>query len=150
MTTQMLAHAGVLTWRRVPMLATAALLGLASAAPPSVVAAQSSNPPTVQVICLLSPGGGVARIVRVTYPAPVKNVHVFWPVGGGANVVHHPPAPANKVYSLAVPAGSYALKYVTQRTDGGYPPFFYSYDPVIVIQPSTGCQRSKAVGTPSS
>lgn len=71
----------------------------------------------------------------MTYAAPVKNVHVFWPVGGGANVVHHPPATASKVYSLAVPAGSYALKYVTQTTYGGYPPFFYSYDPVIVIHP---------------
>eukprot|EP01036_Dinobryon_divergens_P033050 gene33050-42760_t len=129
--------------RRVPMLATAALLGLAVTAPPAGVAAQGSNPPTVQVICQLSLGGGAVPIVRVTYAAPVKNVHVFWPVGGGANVVHHPPATASKVYSLAVPAGSYALKYVTQMTYGGYPPFFYSYDPVIVIQPSTGgCQGS--------
>jgi hypothetical protein len=143
-------HDRALEGRRPPMLATAVLLGLAAVSLPSAVAAEGSNPPTVQVICQLTPGGGMARIVRVTYPVPVKNVHVFWPVGGGANVVRLPPATAIKVYSLAVPAGSYSLKYVTQRTDGGYPPFFYSYDPVIVVQPSTGCQGSKAVGTPSS
>ena len=137
------AHERAFEGRRAPMLATALMLGLAAVIPPSAVAAQGSNPPTVQVICQLTPGGGAAPIVRVTYAAPVKNVHVFWPVGGGANVVHHPPATASKVYSLAVPAGSYALKYVTQTTYGGYPPFFYSYDPVIVIQPPTGgCQGS--------
>ena len=78
------------------MLATAALLGLASAAPPAGVAAQPVNNPIVQVICQVN--GGVARTVRVTYPATaVKNVHVFTPISGGANVVIYPPATANQV-----------------------------------------------------
>ena len=82
--------------RRAPMLATAALLGLASAAPPAGVAAQPVNNPIVQVICQVN--GGVARTVRVTYPATaVKNVHVFTPISGGANVVIYPPATANQV-----------------------------------------------------
>ncbi len=139
--------------RRIPMLAATALLGLASAAPPSGVAAQTSNLPIVQVICQVN--GGVAQTVRVTYPAmAVKNVHVFAPVGGGSNIVLHPPATANQVYNLVVPAGRYRMKYATQTTFGGYPPALSAYNPVIVIPPfkivGRMCERSQVVGTPSS
>ncbi len=134
--------------RRAPVLA-AALLGLASAAPPAGVAAQPANNPIVQVICQVN--GGVARTVRVTYPATaVKNVHVFTPVSGGANVVFYPSATANQVYTLAVPAGSYKMTY--QPVGGGITMSYYN--PVIVIPPfkvvGRMCERSQAVGTPSS
>ena len=136
--------------RRAPMLAAALLLGLAAVIPTSDVAAQGSNPPTVQVICQVS--GGVARTVRVTYPVPVKNVHVLEPLSGGSNVVIHPAA-SLKVYLLAVPAGSYRVRYAPQLTSGGYPPMLSS-GPVVVIPPFTvsagRCQRSQAVGTASS
>lgn len=115
-----------------PGLAAAALL--APALSPSAAAAQTANPPTVQVICEVN--GGTARTVRVTYPAAaVSNVHVFKPLSGGANVVIHPPAAASQVYSLAVPAGRYRLSYATRMTSGGYPPMMHSYGPVIVIAP---------------
>lgn len=153
MTTKMIARAGVLTRPKGLASAAAILAGLVCAAPPSGVAAQNTNLPIVQVICQVN--GGVARTVRVTYPAAaVKNVHVFTPVGGGANVVIHPPATANQVYSLAVPAGSYKMKYATQTTYGGYPPVMSFYNPVIVIPPfkvvGRMCERSQAVGSPSS
>lgn len=140
--------------RRALMLAGSAIMaGLAPIVPPSGAVAQSSNNPTVQVICLVS--GGAAQTVRVTYPASaVKNVHVFTPTGGGANVVVHPPATASQVYSLVVPAGSYTLRYATQMATGGYPPIMTSYNQVIVIPPFTivgrMCQRRQAVGSPSS
>jgi hypothetical protein len=127
----------------------AILVALAGAAPPSVGATQNSNNPIVQVICQVN--GGVAQTVRVTYPAAaVKNVHVFTPVSGGANVVFQPPSMANQVYTLAVPAGSYKLMY--QPVGGGITMFYYN--PVIVIPPfkvvGRMCERRKAVGTPSS
>lgn len=139
--------------RRAPALAAAVLVGLLSAAPPSGVAAQAANNPTVQIIC--EAGGGPARTVRVIYPtAAVKNVHVFTPLSGGANVVIYPPATANQVYQLAVPAGSYKMKYATQMSTGGYPPSLTTYGPVIVIPPfrvERGiCQRSQRAGSPSS
>lgn len=139
------------TRRRHGFASAAALLaGLACAAPPATVVAQSSNNPMVQVICQVS--GGVAKTVRVTYPVPVKNVHVFEPLSGGSNMVIHPAA-SLKVYLLAVPAGSYRVKYASQLTSGGYPPLLSS-GPVIVIPPFTvaagRCQRSQAVGAPSS
>ena len=128
----------------------AILAGLASAVTPAGVGAQPANNPIVQVICQVS--GGVAKTVRVTYPVPVKNVHVLEPLSGGSNVVIHPVA-SLKVYLLAVPAGSYQLKYAPQLTSGGYPPMLSS-GPVIVIPPFTvaagRCQRSQATGTPSS
>jgi hypothetical protein len=136
--------------RRPPMVAAALLLGLAAVIPPSGVAAQGSHRPIVQVICQVS--GGVAKTVRVIYPVPVKNVHIFEPQSGGSNVVIHPAA-SIQVYLLAVPAGSYRVKYAPQLTSGGYPPLL-SPGPVIVIPPFTvaegRCQRSQAVGTPSS
>lgn len=129
--------------------AAAILVGLACAGPPSGVAAQGSNLPIVQVICQVN--GGVARTVRVIYPAAaVKNVHVFTPLSGGANVVIYPPVTANQVYTLAVPAGSYKMMY--QPLGGGITMFYYN--PVIVIPPfkvvGRMCERSQAVGTPSS
>ena len=115
--------------------------------------AQASNLPIVQVICLVN--GGTAQTVRVTYPvAAVKNLHVFYPVGGGSNVVIHPSGIARQVYSLVVPAGRYTLKYATQTSYGGYPPNLSSYHPVIVIPPfkvvGRMCERSQVVGSPSS
>lgn len=153
MTTEMLATARVFTRRKGLASAAAILAGLAGAAPPSILAAQTSNAPIVQVICEVN--GGVARTVRVTYPAmAVKNVHVFTPLSGGANVVIHPQATANQVYRLVVPAGRYKMKYATQTTYGGYPPVLNNYNPVIVIPPfkvvGRMCERSQAVGTPSS
>lgn len=141
-------------WRRRSVPAVAAILvGLASTAPPSVVAAQATNLPIVQVICLVN--GGTAQTVRVTYPATaVKNVHVFTPVSGGTNVVIYPSTTAKQVYSLVVPAGRYNMKYATQTSYGGYPPVLSSYHPVIVIPPfkvvGQMCERSQVVGAPSS
>lgn len=139
--------------RRFLAPAAAILVGLASAAPPSGVAAQASNNPIVQVICVVN--GGTAQTVRVTYPAmAVKNLHVFTPISGGSNVVIYPSGAANQVYSLVVPAGSYKMKYATQTSYGGYPPGLNTYNPVIVIPPfkivGRICERSQAVGTPSS
>ncbi|MCF8505714.1 MAG: hypothetical protein K9G59_12450 [Caulobacter sp.] len=139
------------TSRRRGSLASVAgvLVGLACAAPPAGVVAQPANNPIVQVICQVN--GGVAKTVRVTYPATaVKNVHVFTPVSGGANVVFYAPSTANQVYTLAVPAGSYKLMY--QPLGSGITMFYYN--PVIVIPPfkvvGRMCQRRQAVGTPSS
>ena len=149
MMTQIPAHARIFTARRGLAPAAAILAGLACMAPPASVTAQPANNPIVQVICQVN--GGVAKTVRVTYPATaVKNVHVFTPVSGGANVVFYPPSSANQVYTLAVPAGSYKLMY--QPVGGGITMFYYS--PVIVITPfkvvGRVCQRSEAVGSPSS
>lgn len=151
MTTKIFAHARIFMGRRGLAPAAAILAGLACAAPPAGVAAQPANNPIVQVICQVR--GRVAQTVRVTYPAmAVKNVHVFEPLSGGSNVVIHPAA-SIKVYVLAVPAGSYRMKYASQLTSGGYPPALSS-GPVIVIPPfkvaEGRCQRSQAVGTPSS
>lgn len=131
----------------------AALATIGAAAPLSGATAQASNAPSVQVICQVV--GGSARTVRVTYPSTaVKNIHVFFPVAGGANVVIHPTGAASQVYTLAVPAGSYRLRYATQMASGGYPPSLSTYGPVIVIPPFTVargvCQRSQAVGSPVS
>ena len=139
--------------RRGAALTAALLVGLASAAPPSGAAAQSGNNPIVQAICLVS--GGTARTVRVTYPSvAVKNVHVFTPLAGGPNVVIYPPSTGIQVYQLAVPAGSYKLKYATQMSTGGYPPNLTYYGPTIHIPPfkveGGMCQRSQRVGSPSS
>ena len=137
--------------RRAPILATAALLGLASAAQPSSAAAQS-NYPIVQVICQVN--GGVAQTVRVTYPATqTKNVHIFTPVGGGTDVVIYPPA-ISQVYSLVVPAGRYRMKFGAASIWGGLGPVMTSYKSMIVIPPfkvvGQMCERSQSVGTPSS
>jgi hypothetical protein len=153
MTTQISARDQTFRGRRVLAPVAAILVGLASAAPPSGVAAQASNNPILQVIYLVN--GETAQTVRVTYPAmAVKNVHVFTPVGGGMNVIIHPPATANQVYSLVVPAGHYKMKYATQTTYGGYPPGLNNYNPVIVIPPfkvvGRMCESSQAAGTPSS
>lgn len=144
---------GPVFWKRRGLAPAAAILaGLVCAVPPAGVAAQASNSPIVQVICEVN--GGVARTVRVTYPAmAVKNVHVFTPLSGGANVVIHPSG-RTQVYSLAVPAGSYSLKYAPQLISGGYSPVLNAYGPVIVIPRfkvvGRMCERSRAVGTPSS
>jgi hypothetical protein len=143
------AHERAFEGRWAPMLATALMLGLAAVIPPSAVAAQGSNPPIVQVICQVN--GGVASTVRVTYPAAaVRNIHGFLPIGGGATVVFNPPATANQVYTFAVPAGRYKMRYT--RFGAGQPVFFYN--PVIVIPPfkvvGQICERSQAVGTPST
>ena len=153
MATQAHTRERTISARRVLAPAAAILVGLASAAPPSGVAAQAANNPIVQVICVVN--GGTAQTVRVTYPATaVKNLHVFTPISGGANVVIYPSGAANQVYSLVVPAGRYKMKYATQTSYGGYPPVLNAYNPVIVIPPfkivGRICQRSQAVGTPSS
>lgn len=149
------AHAHRQAFRpgRTLALAGAILAGLAPVVPPSGAAAQASNLPIVQVICLVS--GGTAQTVRVIYPATVvKNLHVFTPVSGGSNVVIYPSGPAKQVYSLVVPAGRYTMKYATQTSYGGYPPVLSSYHPVIVIPPfkvvGQMCERSQVVGAPSS
>jgi len=153
LSTQAHSREWTISARRILAPAAAILVGLATVAPPSGVAAQTSNLPIVQVICFVS--GGTAQTVRVTYPtALVKNLHVFYPTAGGSTVVIYPSGPAKQVYSLVVPAGRYTMKYATQTSFGGYPPNLSSYHPVINIPPfkvvGRMCERSQVVGSPSS
>lgn len=133
-------------------MAALALTAILSTAPTPEARAQAQNAPLVQVICEVS--GGVAKTVRVTYPATaVRNTHVFRPVGGGQNVVFTAPAAPNQVYSFAVPAGQYRLAYGDAGSLGNTPVLTHR-NAVIVIPPFTVrgriCQRSQQPSGPVS
>jgi hypothetical protein len=108
---------------------------------------QSQGFPTVQPIC--QPTGSQVMTVRILYTAgAVKHVHVFTPIGGGANRVFIAPALPTQIYTLAVPAGSWKMMYGT----GGI--VMSHYNPVIVVPPYkvTGrfCERTATKGGPAS
>lgn len=132
---------------RSPRATLAATIGLALVAAGTPALPQSQGLPTVQSMC--QPSGSQVMTVRVLYTAgPVKHVHVFTPLAGGANRVFVAPASPTKIYTLAVPAGSWKMMYGT----GGIVMSYYS--PVIVVPNYTVngriCDHRATKGGPAS
>jgi hypothetical protein len=120
-------------------------LALAAIATPGLT--QSQGLPSIQTICRPTAQG--VETVQALYSAgPVKHVHVFTPVGGGANKVFTAPPSAKKIYAFTLPAGSWKMMYGT----GGI--VMSHYNPVIVVEPFSVigriCDRAAKKGGPAS